>query len=252
MLAVNQLIARRSVFGAFVFVLIFSQSSFQTTMYPFLPASIFVLIAMYILFGIENKEDNQMDIFNAGLFVSIASLFYLPAVVLLLWIWISLLMSRSGTFRELMIPVVGFITPYFFLAFYYFMNNTLIKNVLEYKSFLSFFDFSMLMIDWFSVGIWILIIFLLLQSYSLNFSVGGEKNASARRKKAISNTLFLFSIPSLIFKGTNIIQNGLVLLPIAILLSYSLSNIKKGWMTELLLWLLVIAIFLKHYLPYLT
>ena len=112
LLAINQLITRRSTFGAFVFVLIFSHSPFQTSIYAFFLASVFILITLHILFGIEDKSENQMYIFKVGISVSIASLFYLPAAVLLFWIWISLLMSRSGSFRELMISVVGFIVPY--------------------------------------------------------------------------------------------------------------------------------------------
>ncbi len=249
-LAVNQLITRRSTFGAFVFVLVFSQSVFQTTIYPFVPASVFIMIALYVLYRIEDKTENQIDIFNTGLFVSIASLFYLPAILLIVWIWISLLMSRSGSFRELMISIVGFFTPYIFLAVFYFMSNSLIKNVLEYNEVPSLFSFSAITVDWYSLVIWVIIIFLLLQSFSLIFSASGEKSSEIRKKKAIANVLFMFSIPSFAFLNQHIIQNGLILFPIAILLSYSLSNVKKVLISELLLWCLIIAITLNHFLTY--
>lgn len=249
-LAVNQLITRRSTFGAFVFVLVFSQSVFQTTIYPFVPASVFIMIALYILYRIEDKTENQIDIFNTGLFVSIASLFYLPAILLIVWIWISLLMSRSGSFRELMISIVGFFTPYIFLAVFYFMSNSLIKNVLEYNEVPSLFSFSAITVDWHSLVIWVIVTFLLLQSFSLIFSASGEKSSEIRKKKAIANVLFMFSIPSFAFMNQHIIQNGLILFPIAILLSYSLSNVKKVLISELLLWCLIIAITLNHFLTY--
>lgn len=250
LLAINQLITRRSTFGAFVFVLIFSNSPFQTGMYSFFPASLFILIALQILFGVEDKSENQLYIFNAGISISIASLFYLPAVVLLFWIWISLLMSRSGSFRELMISVVGFFVPYFFLAFYYFMNNYLIRNVLEYTYILDLFNFRLSVPDWFSIGIWILIGFLLLQSSSLIFSVSGEKIGAIRKKKAIANTLFFFAIPGIFYQNVHLVQNGMAFIPIAVLLSYSLSSIKKSLISELMLWLLIITIFANHYLPF--
>jgi hypothetical protein len=250
LLAVNQLITRRSTFGAFVFVLIFSHSPFQTGMYAFFPASVFILIALHLLFGIEDKSENQLYIFNIGISVSIASLFYMPAAVLLLWIWISLLMSRSGTLRELLISVVGFFTPYFFLAFYYFMNNYLIRNILEYKFILDLFTFKLPTPDWFSIGIWALIVFLLLQSSTLIFSASGEKIGSIRKKKAIANTLFFFAIPGIFYQNVHLVQNGMAFIPIAVLLSYSLSNIKKSLISELMLWLLIVTIFTNHYLPF--
>jgi len=252
LLAINQLITRRSTFGAFVYVLIFSHSPFQTTLYPFFMASLFILIALYILLSIEEKSENQLFIFNAGISISIASLFYLPAALLLLWIWIALLMSRSGSFRELMIAVVGFFTPYFFLAFFYFMKNYLIRNIVEYNDVFDLFQFKLVIPDWFSIGIWLLVGLLLLQSSSLIFSVAGEKSGSKRKKKAIVNTLFLFAIPSVFFQNVHIVQNGMVFLPIAVLLAYSLSNIKKSWVSELLLWMLILAIFANHYIPYFT
>ncbi|NOU46205.1 MAG: hypothetical protein HOO86_03995 [Bacteroidales bacterium] len=250
LLAVNQLITRMSTFGAFIFVLVFSHSPFQTSLYAFFPASLFILAALYILFGIEDKSENQMYIFNAGVSISMASLFYLPAAVLLIWVWISLLMSRSGSFRELMIPVVGFFVPYLFLMFYYFMNNNFIHNIFEYKEILGLFDFKFEQPDWFSIGIWILLGLLLLQSSSLIFSVTGEKSGAIRKKKAITNTLFFFAIPGIFFQNVHIVQNGMVLLPIAILLSYSLSNIRKSFISELLLWILMIAIFANQYSPF--
>ena len=167
LLALNQLITRRSTFGAFVFVLVFSQSPFQTTMYAFVPAGIFILIALHILFGIEDKSENHIEIFNASISISIASLFYLPSILLIIWVWIALLMSRSGSFRELMIPLVGFFVPYLFLAFFYFMNNNLIRNVMEYKDILNLFSFKVLVPDWIGLGIWVLICLLLMQSFSL-------------------------------------------------------------------------------------
>lgn len=251
-LTANNLINRQSVYGAFVYILLFSQSPHQLGMNPSLVAGTFVLFALNILYGLEDKTENQMYIFNASILVSLGSMFYLPALILIFWIWISLLMSRSGSFRELLIPVVGVITPYFFLASWYYLKNNLIANATEYHDVYKLFDFEKISPDWSVIVTWIIIVLLLFQFSSIILGVSGEKNAVIRKKKSITNTLILFSIPGVFYNDSLIIHNGLIILPIAVLISHSLSNVKKRLFPEILLWFLLLSIIANHYLPFFT
>lgn len=251
-LAANILINRQSVYGAFVYVILFSQSPHQLGMYPSLIAGIFILFALSILFGLEDKTENQMYIFNASILVSLASMFYLPALILIFWIWIALLMSRSGSFRELLIPVVGIISPYFFLASWYYVQNRLFGNAVEYLDVFKLFDFEKIHPDWSVLVTWGIIILILFQFSYIILGVSGEKNAIIRKKKSITNTLLFFSVPGVFYNDSQILHNGLIILPIAVLIAYSLSNIRKRLIPEILLWLLILSIFANHYLPFIT
>jgi hypothetical protein len=251
-LAANSLINRQSVYGAFVYVILFSQSPHQLGMYPSLIAGIFILFALSILFGLEDKTENQMYIFNASILVSLASMFYLPALILIFWIWIALLMSRSGSFRELLIPVVGIISPYFFLASWYYVQNRLFGNAVEYLDVFKLFDIEKIHPDWSVLVTWGIIILILFQFSYIILGVSGEKNAIIRKKKSITNTLLLFSVPGVFYNDSQILHNGLIILPIAVLIAYSLSNIRKRLIPEILLWLLILSIFANHYLPFIT
>ncbi|MFZ4462614.1 MAG: hypothetical protein ACOYN5_02130 [Bacteroidales bacterium] len=251
-LAANGLINRQSVYGTFVYVLLFSQSPHQLGMYPSLVAGIFILFALSILFGLEDKTENQMYIFNSSILVSLASMFYLPALILIFWLWIALLMSRSGSFRELLIPIVGLITPYFFLASWYYFKNQLFGNASEYLDIFKLFDFEKINPDWSVLVIWIIIILILFQFSYIILGVSGEKNAVIRKKKSITITLLFFSIPGVFYNDSQIMHNGLIILPIAVLISYSLANVRKRLIPEILLWLLLVSIIANHYLPYFT
>jgi hypothetical protein len=59
----------------------------------------------------------------AGFFVAVASLFYFPYIFLLLFIWISLMIFKSFSEREWLVPIFGLITPYLFLFVYLFLTD---------------------------------------------------------------------------------------------------------------------------------
>ncbi len=161
-------------------------------------------------------------------------------------------MSRSGSFRELLIPIVGLITPYFFLASWYYFKNQLFGNASEYLDIFKLFDFEKINPDWSVLVIWIIIILILFQFSYIILGVSGEKNAVIRKKKSITITLLFFSIPGVFYNDSQIMHNGLIILPIAVLISYSLANVRKRLIPEILLWLLLVSIIANHYLPYFT
>ncbi len=251
-LAYNGFIGRQSTIGAFLFILLFAQIPEQQTMYPFLLAGIFILFALNFVFGLDEKTDNEMDIFKVSIFISIASLFYFPAVLLVFWIWIALLMSRSGSLRELLIPFVGMVSPYFFLASWYYLTNSLISHSLAYQQVIFQFSIPELRFTLPQLVIWTILLFMIVWFSSMIVGVSSEKNALLRKKRAITNALLFFSLPTLFYTEDILIHNGLIVIPIALLLSYAYSNVKGKMVPEILLWLLFLAIGAGHFLPYFT
>src|SRR5947208_3172003 len=57
--------------------------------------------------------------------VAVGSIIYLPFIFLFLIIWIALFIFRPFSWREMIAAVIGYITIFFFLAVYYFLNNSL-------------------------------------------------------------------------------------------------------------------------------
>ena len=86
---------------------------------PPLLAAFFVIWSADKILGIHKIEKADMEIFDAGLLIAVASLFYLPAALLLIWLFISLSIQRAFNPREWIVALVGFLVP-FFLAFTYF------------------------------------------------------------------------------------------------------------------------------------
>ena len=77
---------------------------------PVFLANIFVLLALRsVLRSGRVKKANTM-LYNAGLFLGIASLFYPPYIILILFVWIAMSIMRSTTLREVLLSIMGLLT----------------------------------------------------------------------------------------------------------------------------------------------
>jgi len=122
-LTANSIFVRNSFIPAMVFITLSSlfgewiEGSAQTI------AQFFLLLSMMNLFAITGKETSRESIFYTSLFLSIGSLFYFPVALFLLVIITGLLL-RSLSFADLILILIGFILPYYFIGvgIYYFGN----------------------------------------------------------------------------------------------------------------------------------
>ena len=248
-LAANQLISRISSVGAFVYVLLMSQSVDQTQLYPFLIASFFILAALHTVFLVYDADRADVYIFNAGFFVALASLFYFPAVLLLVWLWITLFIARQSDMRSWIIPFVGFLAPYIFEFSYYFLTDQLMQRLLAYQQLPLLFSLPGFEMHPVQLAVWGIIGVLLFTTYAYVWGNSAEKNVGLRKKIAMTTTLLFFALPSLLFSPFKIIQNGILIIPFAVYLSFTFSYTRSAKWQNLLLLLLVLLIVLNHYLP---
>lgn len=102
-------------------------SSFQSlhTLVPVHLATLCVLISIYFIFDTYHKADEITYTFNASFFLSLASLFYLPALILFPLVWIAIfVLQKSDNWRLLVVPVLGFGAPWMFMWAFSFLNDT--------------------------------------------------------------------------------------------------------------------------------
>jgi hypothetical protein len=86
----------------------------------------FLLIWMlFKLFDLYKGEDTKSICYDLGMIVAIGAMIYLPFVYMLLGVWIALIIFRPFDWREWIACVLGFITIFFFLAVYYYLNDRL-------------------------------------------------------------------------------------------------------------------------------
>jgi hypothetical protein len=115
----ESLLKQSSYFPVLFYILLFSCRPLQIGFYPALVSSMFLILSLKRLSESYKKEKALSEAFDAGIFIGIASLIYLPVSVFLLFLWIALLTIRSIVWREFVVSFIGFILPFGFALAYY-------------------------------------------------------------------------------------------------------------------------------------
>lgn len=243
----HEIVTKNSSLTAFFFVVLASYLPFLLTLNP-VNISVFVfLLVVKQLFDTYNKEDSLDLIYAAGFFVSIGSFFYFPFILFYLFILISFIVFRSTRWRDWVSSFIGLLTPYLFLAVYYFCFN---KISLKFHEFIHSFKLSNhILINTSPVFIIFssILIIVLIICFLINLSHLSEKTIEIRKKNILLYWFILFIKISFPFAGS--FQNFhflFTIIVIAILVSSYLLQHKKTFIAELFCILFFIAILLNN------
>jgi hypothetical protein len=240
----NEVLSKQSFLPALFYIIFMSNNNAMLMLHPLLPANLFLLFAIHKLLSSYRKDTAFSQAFDAGLLISIATLFYLPYIVFLPLLGISLIILRPFNWREWLISFIGVILPYLFIITYYFWNNILdylwydkmFYPITRAKPKLDFPDSFYFML---SIG-WLLLLF----SFGKLFS--GIGTNSQRTKKGIILLIWFF-----IFSGLSLLiapeistkYFSALAIPSAVFCANYFLNIKKQWWGELLFLLLIVSVF---------
>lgn len=123
-LTINGLFDRHTFVPAMVFIT-FSSIFPQWVAYDVATiASVFILLSLYNLFRLADKDLSRNNIFYTSLYIGIASLFYFPATLFIAIILIGLL-TRSYILRDFLLIVIGFILPFYFIGIWFYYQGDL-------------------------------------------------------------------------------------------------------------------------------
>ena len=197
------------------------------------------------------KSNNPLPpIFDAGLLnIALASLFYFPALVFMLFLLLGLFVLRPFKWREWVVSFMGLVAPYFLISLYYFWNNQLL---FFYSTLLPFnigggFKFSETLLPgmWAMLGLLTMLLLLAIGKIQSNY----YKMAVRSRNYILSLfILLLIGVLSVFLspeKSLNALQ--ILALPIAVLIAFYFIHVKRLFMAEVLLILLIASIILSQY-----
>lgn len=86
----------------------------------------FILLWMIEKFlSIYRRDDARSVMFDLGMMVAVGTLIYFPFIAMMPLLWISLLIFRPFHWREWATGFIGFLAIFFFLAVYYYWNDSL-------------------------------------------------------------------------------------------------------------------------------
>lgn len=242
----NEVITKQSYLPALFYIVFMSNNNSMLMLHPPLLANLFLLLALNKLLNSYRKDIAFSQAFDAGMFVSIASLFYFPCIIFLPLLGIGLIILRPFIWREWVISFIGVVIPYLFVIAYYFYNDTL--NYLWYDKF--FFPIlgekpglNFPKAFYFMLGIASLIIL-----FSLGKILGALNSGAQKSKKGVLLLIWFFILSGLsLFIAPEISTKyfGLMAVPSSVFCAYYFVNIKKQWWAELLFLLLLASVFVN-------
>lgn len=121
----HELFGKSSYLPALIYVIIFSFTPDALHLHPLLFANFFILLSVDALLNMYRKPNAIGQSFETGLFIAIATLFYFPSILLLLFLLVGLFIMRPFSIREFILILLGFIFPYLYVVVYYFFIGKL-------------------------------------------------------------------------------------------------------------------------------
>jgi hypothetical protein len=248
------LVPKNTLVPALVLIITFSHDPAFLNLQPSLVASVLIIVALNYIFSVYTKEEAYDDIYYAAFLISIASFFYYQSVLILLFIFLTFFVYRIYFWREWIIVILGFITPYILLWTYFFWTDELHIVFDAYTDFFSGFTFLQFNQGYPVLGIIISIMILLLFLFSFVSLASNlnEKVISVRKRYWSVIWLFIIALLILIFSFEKYGNPKLLLMiPMSVMIAYKLSDIKKLFWFELYAGILTLLILLNNLFYYL-
>jgi hypothetical protein len=108
-----------------LFYLLFLNISFDcSTLSPVLMATTFILLSFGTLVKQISRLQATDEVFEIGFLIGVASLFYPPACVFILWAMASLVFFSGATLRQYSLSTFGFLFPLLLTALFFYLDGT--------------------------------------------------------------------------------------------------------------------------------
>ena len=247
-LTANQLSVRNSTIGAMTAIVCVSSAAISVESYPFVLASPLILAALQTLYVLFLTEKPESYLFNIGIFLSLASMLYMPSIVLILWVLLVMMTFGYKQIRLYMIPILGFATPYFImLAVCYFARDLQGLIALYSNGFLGLEiqSLTLTLQETIVLGVELVLIAL---SFLVFKSLNADNSIPTRKRVGVTTTLLLFSV-LMMFLQTPAMSNGMIFISLAICYTMALSVLRKSLIANILIVIMMIGAFAVQYLP---
>ena len=206
---------------------------------PPLICNFLVIWMLFKLFSLYKSDDAKATCYDLGMIVAAGSLIYFPFVFFLLVVWAALVLFRPFNWREWIAVIIGFITIFFFIAVFYYLNDKIGAFYQIWSPLTSKFPFR-IKINYYNYLVLVpVIILLVLCLFSLNKNF---LKSYVQVRKSFQLLFFIFSVAAISFyvkADFNLNHFLLCTLPGAVLLSYYFVYAKRRWFYEIMFLLLL-------------
>ena len=222
----------------FVCLLLLTPNVFQNSK-PIL-STVFILLALRRILSFNSKKNIQKKILDASLWIGIATLFYFWSILFILVLYAALIQLASRNFKLFLIPIIGMFVVFIICTIYFLYLDNNMYWFTDYENFISF-DFSSykLLKNFFLLFVILSMIVISLVFKFLNFT------KTPLRKKSKYWIIIFTLITGIIIVILTAQKNGIELIftivPISILFSNFIEALQRKWVSEVMLWFILIA-----------
>ncbi len=239
----KNLVDRNSKLPALVYIVLMSSHFSLTGLQPVWFANFFLILALDKIFDVFRDEAVFIEIFNVGFLISLASLFYFPALVFILLIISALLIYYLTNIRAILASIMGFMLPWLFVALYFFWIDTLAEQMHAF----TILNIERVLSSWpADYWGWIRLITTAITGLIAIASIylGGlrDKPVRIRKRYQVILAYLLISLVALFFAGQlTTIHSGIILLPLAAIVAIFFQENRNNLLNEILFTILVLV-----------
>jgi hypothetical protein len=240
---INRLVERNQLLVAAIYILMMSSTPSLVQPHILILINFLLILQLNTVLRLYGKEEPFGALFDSGLLVGISSLLFFPSITWLALLFYTLLSFQFFRWREWLIPIIGFITPFLFVATWYFWFD---QFAASFKKLLDRFnpvlpDFSeMTLVDWI-----IPVLFALLFAMGAGKIIhkASESTVDKRKKLRILFFVIITGIAMLFLPVTDVkIQGAVLIIPLAVILASYTSAIKNVFYSELIFSIIILVI----------
>lgn len=199
----------------------------------------------YRLLRLYNHPKPKSAIFNIAVLVGVLPLFYAPAIAYVLLLLLALLVMRPFSVTELLVSLLGVITPYYFFFVILYLTDqwTIDKIVPAFNFYLPRLPSSL----WITAGIVLLLIPFLMGGYFVQDNLN-KMLIQARKSWSMMLLLLLVSLLIILINPNhNYIHWLVIVVPIATFHAATYYYLSARWFAQLLHWASFAFVILLNY-----
>lgn len=246
----NKIVAKKNYMAGLLFIIISSLFKESLQLTPALLSLTFVILSTHRMFSLIKKEKAFGDVFDVGFLVAIAVLFYFPAILFILFAYIGLGTMKAFSYRDWIIIFLGMLSPFILVFTWYFWFDktpSLLADIANAHAHTWLNGVAFRPVDWMLLGGLALITALslaLLPTALYSSLIQVRKFATA-----LIVLLFLIIVAFSLQQTVHFSHWVMLSLPLAIIFSMVLMQIKNKWVSEVIHLILILLVLAGQYLP---
>ncbi len=234
------LLGRTNMMPALLFVVLSSFQHDANFLNPVVLSGVLLVVLLHKVGEIGEKTEAVRESFDAGMIIALASMFYIPSIIFMLFLWFTLVSYRIFRWREWVASLMGLVLPYLFLTLIYFFSDQLGIRAEEFWKELQFDSFDKLYLNVSNVIFYSCIMLVFIPALVRFIARRNEKTVYIRHIISVAlNYLITVVILMIITREFYAVALSLLFMPMALIISDYLSTLKKSFYREFFFLLII-------------